>query len=361
MSKTQVIVAMSGGVDSSIAAALLKEEGYEVIGVTMKIWDGKTPGEKRTHHACYGPGEMEDVEEARKVAEMLGIPFHIFDLRKEYKTDVLDYFHHEYLSGRTPNPCLVCNRMIKFDALVKKVRNSGIEFDYIATGHYVRVRYDEERGRYLLMKALDAKKEQSYALYSLSQEQLGHCLFPLGDYTKEEVRNMARKIGLDVGDKPDSQDFIAGGYSFFFNEAAKPGPILNKQGKILGEHRGIPFYTIGQRRGVGVRAKEPLYVTRIDPKRNAIVVGKKEELYGHALTASQLNWIAIKELKKPIKVTAKIRYRHKEVEAVIVPLNEDRVRVNFKEPQMAITPGQAVVFYDGDIVVGGGTIEQGSK
>lgn len=353
----RVIVAMSGGVDSSVAALLLKEEGYAVIGVTMKIWDGKTLSKERIHHACYGPGEMEDMEDARKVAEILGIPFHIFDLKREYKTDVLDYFYQEYLSGRTPNPCIQCNRMIKLGALVEKARNSGIEFDYMATGHYARVRYDEERGRYLLMKALDSKKDQSYALYSLSQEQLGHCLFPLGDYTKEEVRKTARKIGLDISDKPESQDFIAGSYSSLFKEAAQPGLILNKQGKILGEHRGIPFYTIGQRRGLGIQAKDPLYVTRIDPKRNAIVVDIKEKLYGRAFTASRLNWIAVKELKKPINVKTKIRYRHKEAESVVAPLDENSVRVNFKEPQMAITPGQTAVFYDGDIVVGGGVIQ----
>ena len=357
MSKARVIVAMSGGVDSSVAALLLKEKGCDVIGVTMKIWNGKTPGKEGVRHACYGPGESEDIEDARKVAQILGIPFHIFDLRQEYKTDVLDYFSHEYLSGRTPNPCLVCNRKIKFDALVKKAQDSGIEFDYFATGHYARVEYDNAQRRWLLKKSRQLRKDQSYFLYSLSQEQLIHTLFPLGNYTKKEVKKMAQSFGLGIDNKPESQNFIAGGYSSLFKAQAQPGPILNKHGEILSKHRGIPFYTIGQRKGLGVSAGEPLYVTTIDPKRNAIVVGTKEELYEDELIASDLNWIAIKELKQPLNVRARIRYRHNEAEATVAPLNKDKIHVKFKEPQMAITPGQAVVFYDGDIVVGGGVIQ----
>ena len=372
MSKKKVVVAMSGGVDSSVAAALLKEEGYEVIGVTMKIWDGNIPDKEGVHHACYGPGEEEDIEDAKKVAQILGIPFYILDLRQEYKTFVLDYFYHEYLSGRTPNPCVMCNRRIKFGVLVKKVWDCGIEFDYFATGHYARLEYDKVGRRYLLKKARDSRKDQSYFLYSLSQDQLGCSLFPLGNYTKEEVRKMAHDWELGINDKPESQNFIAGGYFYLFKVAAKPGPILNKQGEILGEHRGIPFYTVGQRKGLGLSTGKPLYVTSIDQKMNAIVVGTKEELFRDKLIASELNWIAIKELKQPIEVNsarsllskgvkAKIRYLHKEAEAEITPLDEEKVYVKFKEPQMAITPGQAVVFYDGNIVVGGGTIEQGSK
>jgi tRNA-specific 2-thiouridylase len=357
----KVAVAMSGGVDSSVAAALLKEKGYEVIGVTMKVWDGETLPANGTRHACYGPGEEEDLEDARKVAQVLGIPLNIFNLRQEYKIEVLDYFCHEYLSGRTPNPCIRCNRRVKFDALLRKARDTGIEFDYFATGHYARVEHDEGRSRYLLKKAKDMAKDQSYFLFALSQEQLSNSLFPLGNHTKEEVRKMARDLELGIDDKPESQDFFAGDYSSLLGKVARPGPILNKEGEILGEHRGIPFYTIGQRKGLRISSKEPLYVTAIDQEKNVIVVGPKEEVYGDELVAMELNWIAIQELSRPVDLKAKIRYLHKEAEAMVIPLDEDKVHVKFKEPQMAITPGQAVVFYDDDTVIGGGTIERAGR
>ncbi|MFC1862018.1 tRNA 2-thiouridine(34) synthase MnmA [Chloroflexota bacterium] len=355
-----VVVAMSGGVDSSVAAALLKEKGYQVNGITMKIWDGEASSTNGTHHGCYGPGEEEDIEDAQKVARILEIPFHVFDLKQEYKAEVLDYFCLEYISGRTPNPCLRCNHKVKFDALLKKARDSGIEFDYFATGHYARVEYNKSKHRYLLKKARDLKKDQSYFISSLSQEQLSYSLFPIGNYTKEEIRKMASDFGLGIDDKRESQDFIAGGYSSLV-EAAQPGPILDKQGKVLGEHKGIPFYTIGQRKGLGITNKEPLYVTDINQDKNAIIVGSKEELYRDELTASGLNWIAMEKLEQPTKVKARIRHTHEESEAMVTPLNEDRVHVKFREPQMAITPGQAVVFYHGDVVVGGGTIERAGE
>jgi len=354
----KVVVAMSGGVDSSVVAALLKEKGYEVTGVTMRVWGGEAHPGDRARHSCYGPGEEEDLEDARKVAQVLGIPFYTFNLRQEYRTEVLDYFCHEYLLGRTPNPCIRCNRRVKFDALLKKARDCGLEFDYFATGHYARVEYDEGKRRYLLKKAGDMAKDQSYFLFALSQEQLGNSLFPLGNHAKEEVRKTARDLGLSVDHKPESQDFVAGDYSSLLGEVARPGPILNKEGEILGEHRGIPFYTIGQRKGLGISAGVPLYVIAIDPERNAIVAGSKEEVYGDELVASELNWIAIEELRRPIEVKAKIRYLHKEAEAIVIRLDKDKVRVKFREPQMAITPGQAVVFYDDDTVIGGGTIER---
>ncbi|MFC1994963.1 tRNA 2-thiouridine(34) synthase MnmA [Chloroflexota bacterium] len=353
----KVAVAMSGGVDSSVAVALLQEKGYQVIGITMKIWSGEALPRTGAHHGCYGPGEREDIEDARKVTQILGIPFYIFDLESEYKSEVLDYICQQYLSGRTPNPCIRCNRRIKFGALVEKARANGIEFDYLATGHYARVEYDRSRCRYLLKKARDLRKDQSYFLFSLSQEQLGCLLFPLGNYTKEEVRRMASNLKLGSDDKPESQDFIDGGYYSLVTTTAQPSPILNRQGNILGQHKGIPFYTIGQRKGLGISAGEPLYVSAIDPERNAIVVGSKKEIYGDELIASELNWITVERLQQPIKVKAKIRYRHQEAEAEVTPLDEDRVYVKFTEPQMAITPGQAVVFYDGDTVIGGGTIE----
>lgn len=348
---------MSGGVDSSVAAALLKEQGYQVSGVTMRIWDGELFSGEGRRHGCYGPGEAEDIADAQRVAQILGIDFHVFDLRPEYKAEVLDYFCHEYLSGRTPNPCLRCNHKIKFDALFRKAQDSGIEADFWASGHYAQVEYDESQHRYLLKKARDLSKDQSYFLSSLSQEQLGRSLFPVGDYTKEEVRKMAADFELGLDNKPESQDFIVGGYSPLI-EAAPSGPILDKQGNILGEHRGIPFYTIGQRKGLGISAREPLYVTEIDPEKNIIIVGNKEEVYRDELIASGLNWIAVAELERPTKVRARIRYLHQEAEATVTPLDKDRVYVKFMEPQMAITPGQTVVFYLEDVVLGGGTIER---
>ena len=353
----KVVIALSGGVDSSVAAALLKEQGYQVSGVTMEIGTGELSPGKGRRHGCYGPGEEKDIEDARKVAETLGIPFYIFDLRQEYKAEVLDYFCHEYLSGRTPNPCIKCNRQIKFDALVEKARDSGIEFDYFATGHSVRTEYNESSHRYLLKKAKDLTKDQSYFLFSLSQEQLGRSLFPVGDYTKEVVKKMASDFGFGVDKKAESQDFIAGGY-FPLVKTAQPGPILDKTGNMLGKHQGISFYTIGQRKGLGISAKEPLYVTDINLESNAIIVGSKEELYHDELIASGLNWIAIEKLQQPANVKTKIRYHHQEAEAVIAPLDEDKVYIRFKEPQMAITPGQAIVFYNDDTVIGGGIIER---
>ena len=360
MSKSRVIVVMSGGVDSSVAAALLKEKGYEVIGVMMKIWSGTTFSDG-LRHSCYGPGETEDLQDAREVAQTLNIPFHTFDLRREYETDVLEYCYREYLSGRTPNPCVRCNRILKLGALVEKIRDAGIAFDYIATGHYVRKKYHEPHRRYLLKKAGDRRKDQSYFLFSLSQKQLRYCLFPLGDYTKGEIRQFAGDFALGVSEKPESQDFITGGYSSLFKRGARPGPIYDRRGNVLGEHRGVPFYTVGQRRGLGISAGKPLYVSAINGESNAILVGGEAQLYEDKLSASQMNWVAIERIEHPLKMKAKIRSSHREAEAVVMPLGGERVHVRFREPQRAVAPGQAVVFYDKDVVVGGGIIEEVSE
>jgi tRNA-specific 2-thiouridylase len=353
----KVAVGLSGGVDSSVAAAVLKEKGYEVIGICMKIWDG-APLAAGGRHACYGPDEMVDIEDARQVAETLGIPFHLFDLTQEYKSTILDYFKKEYLTGRTPNPCIRCNQKIKFKVLLEKAQRGGVEFEYFATGHYAKVEYHETKKRYLLKKAKDLQKDQSYWLAFLSQKQLSKILFPLGDYTKKEVRKIAKDLGLSTYDKHDSQDFFPGDHKELLEIPPKPGTIEDKGGNVLGTHQGIWYYTIGQRKGLRISADKPLYVIEIDEKRNAVIVGQKEELAQRELVAKYLNCIAVADLPQSMKVTLKIRYVQKEFEGVISPVENDGVYVQFKEPQLAITPGQAVVFYDKDVVVGGGIIER---
>ena len=354
---SKIAVGMSGGVDSSVAAALLLEEGHEVIGLSMKIWPGDSAAKGPQRHSCYGPSEDDDIRDAENVASQLGIPLYVLDLKQEYKTEVLDYFRSEYLSGRTPNPCVRCNRRVKFDALVEKARNSGLDFQCFATGHYAQIERSKSNGRYILKKAKQGKKDQSYFLFSLSQTQLSDCLFPLGGRTKDEVRSIAHSRGLMTHSKTESQDFFHESYASLLEGGTDPGPILDTLGNILGQHQGIAFYTIGQRRGIGLPAREPFYVIAIDHRRNAIVVGHKSDVYGKQLTASDINWIAIDDLDRPITVTAKIRYSHEPAEAVASPLDKNRVHVHFSKPQMAITPGQAIVFYDGDIVIGGGLIE----
>ncbi len=372
--KKKVLVAMSGGVDSSVTSFLLKQEGYEVVGVTMCL--GIKEGDDGKPRCCG----VQAIEDAKRVCQKLKIPHYVMDFSKELEKRVVNNFVSEYLKGRTPNPCIDCNRYIKFGSLLKKAISLG--FDFLATGHYARIEFNNQRKRYLLKKGIDSKKDQSYCLYMMTQEQLRCTLLPLGNLTKDRVRQIAKEKGLPVANKPESQEicFIPNNnYGEFLKEylptGARSGPVVNKQGKIIGKHRGIIFYTIGQRKGIGIAAKEPLYVIAIDKENNTIVVGKEKDVYSDKLIVNDVNFVNIEKLKAPTKVEAKIRYLHQASPAIVIPLSKDRLEVKFDQPQWAITPGQAVVFYlpagkprspaerdiwgrqdNGDIVIGGGTI-----
>ena len=364
MSSKRIVVAMSGGVDSSVTAALLKDRGFEVIGITMQIWEPS-----RDRYGCCGIGSIED---ARKVASKLEIPHYVLNFRDIFKEKVIANFCEEYKEGRTPNPCIRCNQYIKFDVLLKKARQIGA--DYIATGHYARIEFDNQRKRHLLKKGIDSQKDQSYVLYVMNQEQLQHTLMPLGEFTKDRVRQIAQEKDLPVANRPESQEicFIPdNNYGEFLksriSETTVPGSIINKEGKVIGEHQGIIFYTVGQRKGIGIADREPLYVTSINKEKNTIVVGKKEDVYSDELIADNLNFIYMDKLEAPLKVEAKVRYLHPAAQALVIPQRNGSVKVKFDQPQQAITPGQSVVFYlpaknkdrqagEGGIVIGGGTI-----
>jgi tRNA-specific 2-thiouridylase len=352
----RVVVAMSGGVDSSVCAALLQEQGYEVIGMTMKLWDGPDTSHA-SHKTCC---TLDDVSDARRVATQLGIPFYVVNFKARFAQHVVQYFVDAYQQGYTPNPCVQCNRHLKFTALRQRARQLGAR--WVATGHYATVQQGAD-GRYYIQRGLDPGKDQSYFLFDLSQEQLQQTLLPLGAYHKDEVRRLATRLALLVAHKPESQEicFIPDGdYRPFMrarlaDAAWVPGPIVNMAGEYLGIHHGLPLYTVGQRRGLGVAASQPLYVTQIRPAQNTLVVGRRHEAVQATCTVERVNWMCAPP-SSPLATTVQIRYRHRPVPAQVSLLAADRVHVVFAEPQFAVTPGQAAVFYAQDTVIGGGWI-----
>jgi len=355
--KGRVAVAMSGGVDSSTAAALLKEEGYEVIGLTMHLWDA-APEEERFGRCC----SPEDVHDARRVADQIGIPHYTINLKKAFEREVVDYFVAEYLKGRTPNPCIRCNERIKFDLLLRKAEE--LEARALATGHYARIE-QEASGRYLLRRGKDRSKDQTYFLFSMTQGQMGKVLFPLGDKTKTEVRQQALQLGLRTARKSESQEicFVSDDYKRFVEgrkgDISRPGEIVNRKGEVLGRHPGIYHYTIGQRRGLGIAAPHPHYVLALHADENRVVAGIREELYVRGLVAEEMNWISFDRLEDSTEALVQIRYRHPGAPAILSPLPGGKVKVEFKVAEKSVTPGQAAVFYRGDEVLGGGWIEGG--
>ena len=364
MAGPRVVVGMSGGVDSSVAAALLKGQGYDVIGVTLNLSARLTidEGVERDDACCT----LAAVEDARRVADHLGIDHYCLNLREVFARRVVDNFVEEYRRGRTPNPCVRCNDHVKFEAVLVKARALGAEF--VATGHYARVERDEVSGRYLLKRGLDARKDQSYVLYVLTQDELAHTLLPLGSMDKAQTRELARKLGLRVAEKPESQEIcfvVNNDYGSFLArvapEVVHPGPVLDLEGRQIGEHRGVAFYTVGQRRGLGIAAREPLFVVEVDAPRNALVVGPEAALYRDELIAEEPNLIAVGRIDAPLRVEAKVRYRMPAALAHLDQPSPERLRLRFDRPQRAVTPGQSLVCYQGDLVVGGGTILEASR
>jgi len=356
--KINVAVGMSGGVDSTMTALMLKNKGYNVVGITMQIWDNN-PNIKGTSSGCYGPNEKYDIRDAQKAAKMIGIEHHIINLQKEYRKAVIEYFKEEYQKGRTPNPCVMCNSKIKFGLLIDKTLRSGIDFDYFATGHYVRVSFDKKKKLYLLKKGADRTKDQSYFLYRLKQSQLSKVMFPLGTKNKSFVKEFAKKNGFaEYASKQESQNFVeCDSYSALLPNG-KTGMIIDYNGKTLGEHTGIINYTLGQRKNINIGGlKEPYYVLKIDPNKNSIVVGPRRFAFFDNVSVKNINWIVPFNLAKN-KIEVKIRYGAELAKATFVSKDKNKAVLKFAKPQFAVTPGQSIVFYDKDVVIGGGIISK---
>lgn len=357
MSKGKVVVGMSGGVDSSVAAWLLKKQGYDVIGVTMQIWQDEENIVQEENGGCCG---LSAVDDARRVAAAIGIPYYVMNFKDEFQKSVIEYFTKEYLAGRTPNPCIACNRYVKWEALLQ--RSLSIGADYIATGHYARIEH-LPNGRYAIRRSATMEKDQTYALYNLTQEQLARTLMPVGEYSKDRIREMADEIGLLVAHKPDSQDicFVPDGdYASFIenttDQVLQTGDFVTPEGKILGKHKGIIHYTVGQRKGLGLALGYPAFVLEIRPETNEVVIGTYEESLTYTVRANELNFMSVEQITEPVRVFAKIRYNHKGAWCTVERTGEDEIVCTFDEPIRAATPGQAVVLYDGEYVFGGGTI-----
>lgn len=355
----KILVGMSGGVDSSVVAYLMKKAGHEVIGATMSIWEkGRKFHSAGFRDACFSPHEEQDIDAAKQVCDVLDIPYHVIDCSDQYKRIVLSNFKEEYLSGRTPNPCIHCNAMIKFDALPLSALNQGIVFDKFATGHYARLDYNEDIQRYQVKTAIDIKKDQSYFIHRLKQEQLARVLFPLGDKEKAEIREIAKEVGFKIHDKPDSQDFYSGDINDILEAKPKQGNFVTTDGKVLGQHNGIWNYTVGQRKGLGISAERPLFVLGFNKDKNEVILGFEEDNIKHSLIASRFSWLSVAGIEKPTDVRVKVRSAQTPTEATVTPISETEVRVEFHHPQRGIACGQSAVLYDEEMVLGGGIIEE---